>query len=336
MKFKKIFFVLILVLFINGCNTTNITSNKEVSKNTNMSANVANGSAVTTDEDFIYYINYNDESKLYKVKEDGSENLIVANNNFIKILCYKGAIYFTERINNNSKSMFSKIDVDGTNYQIISENVDIWNFIIIDDTIYAIGDNGKVNEAGFKLGSLMKFDINNTKKWEELDKINHGYLAGDLAICNNQIYYTIDYSLFQYNLSSQEIKELKPIGTNIQEYNGNIYSFSENNIYKYDCLNSNNQLIYENKENFKINALYVTDKNLIFSVYDQINSYTFIYISDHDGNNEVKIYQKKDSNFNNFIYVINNKVFILDFNTNIYYEKYINVIDLNGKSLWSL
>lgn len=336
MTYKTIMYFVLLVSLITGCSVTENRTNEEIEvNNMNESSNVANLNQITSDDEFIYYINYNDGCKLYKVREDGSDNQIFANNSFIKIFYHDGVIYFTERINDNQRSAFSSIKTDGTDYKLLFDDVQIWNFVLYEDVIYAIGNKGDTNDAGFALGYLMSICLEDMKP-TILDNLNSGYKAGDFAICKNKIYYSMNYSQFEYDINTHEIKEIPVMGDLKQEFDGQVYSVGSDKIYKLSNSNpENSSIIYQNDKKLNIRSLYVTDNSMFFSVNE--SNTLKIYKAKQDGSDLQELfkvtYSELNQNKQDSLYVINNKLFI--FNTNVNADKLIIVTDIDGNEIWS-
>lgn len=336
MTYKTIIYFVVLVSLITGCNVIENRTNENIeANNMNESSNSANLNQVTSDNEFIYYINYNDGCKLYKVKEDGSDNQILSNNSFIKIFYHDGVIYFTERINDNQLSAFSSIKIDGTDYKLLFDDIQIWNFVLHEDAIYAIGNKGDTNEAGFALGYLMSISLEDMKL-TILDNSNSGYIAGDFAICENKIYYSMNYSKFEYNMETHEIKELPFLGNLKQGFDGDIYSVDANKIYKLSCSYPENySIIYQNDKGLTIRSLYITENSMFFSINE--NSTLKIYKAKKDGSDLKELfkvtYSELNQNKQDSLYVINNMLYI--YNSNINAEKSLIVTDINGNEVWS-
>ncbi len=339
---KTMFSIIILVSLLLGCSADVDEKMPQIETyQMNLSSNAANLSMFTSDGQFVYYINYNDGCKLYKINENGSGNQIIANNSFIKIFHYNGVIYFTERLNNNSSGAFSCINTDGTGYKVLIDeevdNISIWNFIIYEDNIYAIGDKGDVEpDAGFSLGYLMSINID-SMEITILDNENSGYIMGDFVICEDKIYYRMNHTKFMYDISSKEIKEVPIIGSQLQEIDGNVYSVDMNKIYKFDVNNFQNNIIYQDDKGLEIRSLYVTNTGIIFSTKE--SNTLNVFKMNHDGSDLLEICSIPYLNFRqekqDILYVINDKIFIVNIFV-VENKSFLIVVDLKENKFWSL
>jgi len=339
---KTMFSIIILVSLLLGCSTDVDEKMPQIENyQMNLSSNAANLSMFTSDGQFVYYINYNDGCKLYKINENGNGNQIIANNSCIQIFYYNGVIYFTERLNNNLSSAFSCINTDGTDYRVLIDeevdNISIWNFIIYEDNIYAIGDKGDVEtEAGFSLGYLMSINVD-SMEMTILDNENSGYIMGDFAICEDKIYYRMNYTKFMYNIDTKEIKEVPILGSYLQEIDGNVYSFEANKIYKWDINTFEKNIIYQDDKELDIRSLYVANNGIIFSTKE--SNTLKVFKMNHDGSDLLEICSIPYLNFRqekqDILYVINDKIFIVNIFV-VENKSFLIVVDLKGNRLWSL
>ncbi|GEM_PF-2220475 len=339
---RTIFLIIILVSLLLGCSADVDEKMPQIENyQMNLSSNAANLSMFTSDGQFVYYINYNDGCKLYKINENGTDNQIIANSSCKEIFYYNGVIYFTERLNNNLSTAFSCINTDGTDYRILIDeevdNISIWNFIIYEDNIFAIGDKGDVEpDAGFPLGYLMSINID-SMEMTILDTENSGYIMGDFVICEDKIYYRMNYTKFMYNISTKEIMEVPMLGSYLQEIDGNVYSFESNKIYKWDINNLQNNIIYQDDKGLEIRNLYVTNNGIIFSTKE--SNTLKVFKMNHDGSDLLEICSIPYLNFRqekqDMLYVINDKIFIVNIFV-VENKSFLIVVDLKGNRLWSL
>jgi len=82
------------------------------------------------DDGWIYYTDYFDNQKLYRVRTDGTESERVVDDNIGTLFCVVWNLIFYR---NNTE--FCKMKFDGTE-RIVLDWIDTWNFVVNDDWIY--------------------------------------------------------------------------------------------------------------------------------------------------------------------------------------------------------
>lgn len=161
-------------------------------------------------DDVIYYKNENDNGKLYKINNDGSENLNVTQNIVVDIYSNDGDLYYIEK---NGTNLLYKIS--GTNSR--SEFLDIisMNYTdmeIIDGKFYiSIASEGGNYYTLEKYLEDMKFNVNYdlekqvNKNWKYFIYNVDGYIG----------------YLYKYNINTNEIKLIVDKWVNGFQINGN-------------------------------------------------------------------------------------------------------------------
>ncbi len=101
------------------------------------SLNTRYSSFINVDSEYIYYINTDDEYKIYKMKIDGSENSLICEDSANYLNYYDGYLYFS---NETDENKIYKVKTDGTEKTKISD--DRGNYIsIVDNKLYFIRQN---------------------------------------------------------------------------------------------------------------------------------------------------------------------------------------------------
>lgn len=90
------------------------------------------GSSLNVIEDYLYYINFDDNNKIYRTKIDGSQTDVVETSSYAHIMIYNKELY--ARRSGDKKHILLKMDLDGNNEKVIcDELLDI--FTISEDII---------------------------------------------------------------------------------------------------------------------------------------------------------------------------------------------------------
>lgn len=345
---KKIIIILLL-LFTVSCSKNAITDSKD--KNTDLTE-VYNGYPIN-DSETIYYIN---ESKLYSVKNDGSQKTLIFDkepvssiqiyDNKIYILCIN---YVEPR-----KGEIYTINKDGSDIKLIelglelSFNYYISHFIINGDFLFfTINDLTNYDEPDFPK-DLYKYDL----KSSNLSSIYEDLLGNDVPVIYDNIYYYLTYGntehnvLYKYNIDTEEkttIKinkkehEKRSFISNIKVQDNYVYYRGKTYIDrdKLDGL-SDTETIFED-DKFSIISLEITDKYLFFvnkeDNLDDNTSYNTVYRMNLDGSEMIALYSEKME----FTNIPPGKIIVKVYNKNLIYSNGVtNVIirmDFEGKTL---
>ncbi|MGF7060389.1 DUF5050 domain-containing protein [Brassicibacter mesophilus] len=197
----------------------------ETSKNErgNSTANINNGGFVAKQGDWIYYRNYKDCYKLYKVKTDESQKTKISDHDATYINIVGNWIYY---INNNDKNIY-KIKLNGNRLTKLNSGPSK-NLLVIEDKVYYINEeDGKLykmlNDGDEKIkiteDICLSFDIRNGRIYyihenersgkfhiyvldingKSENEICNGYYLYNVFVQGNYIYYNHGKGIFYLN-----------------------------------------------------------------------------------------------------------------------------------------
>lgn len=187
------------VLFSNGLDNGSIYSfklsqfndyNTEIKKLTNSNSN----NFISTNKG-IYYINQSDENKLYRINEDGTENIAI-----IQESCGQYSPHDSWIIYENASDKFRlyAINID-TNVKTRLTDFSVESFAITNNIVYATnaGDNNHIYR--------INLDTKETKKFFDIS-------VSDLLAVNNNLIFKNDNNhseLFKINLEQETVSPTK-------------------------------------------------------------------------------------------------------------------------------
>lgn len=99
---------------------------------------------------WVYYTNDSDDYKIYKMKTDGSENSVVCSDICSYFNCYGGYIYYT---NNSDENKIYKIGIDGKGKTKISDSQGSLLFIADNKLFYLNVNDGNLYSMDFDGGN---------------------------------------------------------------------------------------------------------------------------------------------------------------------------------------
>lgn len=160
MKIKVCFSTLVIFLFsivmFFGCILSG--SNIETIGNTN--ANISNGGLSAVGDGWIYFRNYSEGGRLYRIKTDGTNDEKVSNDTVYSLNYYDGWIYYC---NSNDNNRIYKIRPDRKERTIVSYD-NTSNVIVADNWIYYISTPFNIEDEDYLNIFRLKSDGSEIKK----------------------------------------------------------------------------------------------------------------------------------------------------------------------------
>lgn len=298
--FKVIVFMIAILtaceVDVNKIDTSTNSTNTEINKNNqkgnpstitmkgNSNANLNNDGIAAISGEWIYYCNYSDNGKLYKLKNDGSNKVKLCDDKIFNINVLGDWIYYTNL--NERKYNIYKIKKDGTKRTKINNEkssyvnvIGNWIFYYNSNVLYRINTDGedkkeicKVNKGSTYLnicddviyyindGFLYKMSIDGTQQTK---------------LCNDKVsYYSVDNEYIFYNdfnscinrINKDGTKKTKLIESNttlINSSSGWVYYFENGILCKISQDGKNKKELIYNDQIDKIN---VVGKWIFYSV----------------------------------------------------------------------
>ncbi|WP_274652753.1 DUF5050 domain-containing protein [Paenibacillus humicola] len=147
-----------------------------VSVSGNTIGNLNNGGWYASDQEWIYFGNYDDSGKLYKEKPDGSERQKISDDENVGDLnVVNQKLYYV------SGSKLYKCDLDGSNRVLLK------NFGMGPNLMAVAGDWIYYTEGTYMFKPLYRMKVDGTSK-QLLEK----YAVSSISIADGKIFYTID------------------------------------------------------------------------------------------------------------------------------------------------
>lgn len=242
MTFKKIFIIIITLLFLVGCSSEvgfddsyysdstdleEITNNDSIysdkkNKYGNSSSNIHNGGYVAQQGEWIYYSNSSDNWSLYKVKVNGEDKTKLFDSGVYDINVSGEWVYIT--VNNGLESgTLWKVKVDGTESNILIDNV--VGVYLEEDSIYY---NSTID------GGFYKIDIDGKNKIQLVNEYVDGF---GFYYYDDWFYYfdIINFSMNKINRNGDKIVLINDIASAdviIDDWIYYVNGSDSNKIYK--------------------------------------------------------------------------------------------------------
>lgn len=145
--------------------TTNVEdTSKEPENRGNSVGNTVNGSRVTFERDWIYYINIKDRGNIYKMKTNGSEKTLVYDNYTSNLNLMEGWLYFSSYDENGFFKNIYKMKTDGSERIKLSEDSPSYMNVVGDWIFYSnINDGDKIYKM--KTDGSCRTRINYDPSW---------------------------------------------------------------------------------------------------------------------------------------------------------------------------
>ena len=179
-------------------------------------------------DNWIYYF---DDAKLYKIKTNGKDKIMLLDKSIENYEIIGKWIYYTYK--NNGEYVFAKITTNGKDDEKIDSNIGK-NFFVKGNYIYYIYENYNVDNDEYNY-ELYKMKINGKNK-EKIIDIDGEVDVDTINFYNNKIYYAKEnekgkLAIYKINLKGKDetkIVNLKGYITNINIHNNWIYYPDQN------------------------------------------------------------------------------------------------------------
>ena len=218
-----ILFVLSMV-FTSGCRTSD--QNELPMGNTN--ANISNAGISVLHEDWIFFMNYADSNKLYKVKTDGTGETKVSDDYAYYLNSYGDWIYYSNAMENGK---LYKMKPDGTERTLISD-ASTRNVVVYKDWIYYSDLTDPQKTDAYTKIFRMKMDGSGNEKVTD-------FKTAAFNISEDWIYYINPDEQKLYRVKIDGSNHTKLIDSRVTFFNvlkGDLYYFDsseeKNNIWK--------------------------------------------------------------------------------------------------------
>ena len=136
---KKIIILLVVVLHVvllfTACDSGENNYTGIITGNT--SGNISNGGKVAIQDDWVYYINENNDNKLYKTKTDGSKSQKISDERATEISILHDKIYYISRYFGDDIEGIYSMNTDGSDKKRLIDDRSGW-LNVTEDRIYYI------------------------------------------------------------------------------------------------------------------------------------------------------------------------------------------------------
>lgn len=286
MKSNVWILLLILMFCVNctACTYMNLQGNENyyIKYMGNTNGNIKEGGYVVEDNTYTYYINTDDNDRLYKVKKDGTENVKLTDCYSYELNMIGNYIYFTE----GTPGYINRIKRDGSRCKrLIYDKVD--SLIVTDKYMFFRKTNETLGES-----VLYRTDLNGNQR----KKLSASVLT--FSVLGNQIYYSDckdDGALYSMDLNGKNIVKISDdYAKCINPYNEWIYynAFNEDGkLYKIKVDGSEKTLV-SSFECWNVNIY--NDKIYYRNQSDKGN----LYVMELDGTNNIKLAERNIARIN--------------------------------------
>lgn len=316
---KKLSIIIAIILFVMIIGGGIIANTK--SKIGNTSGNLNNSGFSVEKDGWIYYVGLENSNTdgIYKINSNGENKQKVTSDYGLYLNKSGKFLYYLDAA--DGKYNIVKVQTDGTNKEVIIDNVDTSKITVINDWIYYFKDFNfyKTKTNGEEKQILSKKSIDNYEingDWIYYSYINDGkYVIAKMRtngedvikidndssniffINNNDIYYIYEsyneeksehnYELYKVKTNGEKKEKITNIGKNVKLENIN---FDGEKIY-YLKANENNELaMYSIKLNGKDESKIVDIQG--FSTMININD-GWIYYTDQNDNGDSQMFRIK-------------------------------------------
>jgi len=200
----------------------NIPYDKNIKYTSSTNGNLANGSCVVDDENYVYYINVKDDNKLYKIDKNGNNKQLFYEEKIENLQYFNGKLFFliSKEVEKHPSGFpiydkyICSIDIDGNNYVEITKDREIKNFIVLNDKIYYIAYSGTGEGLGLDLPDgkydLFCYDTISKKKstiYETVFVTDIRHYNSPILINESNIYFkTWNGEVVEYNVEKDSTK----------------------------------------------------------------------------------------------------------------------------------
>ena len=220
---KKIILIILTFVFLFAFLNTNVYAVNSIDNGAGNNASNT-GYVCNADDGYIYYCNVGKDGKLYRIKNDGSNNQKLSDDISTNILVSKGYVYYR---NHSDGGKIYRIDTNGKNKIKLNEY-----------------NSGYINIYNDKL-YYVNFNDNNKIYYVKIDGTSKGKISNDknisyLYVSKNYIYYCfwdvfVSKNIYRIDLDGKNKQKLSDDNVlEINVANGYIYYINQsdkNSIY---------------------------------------------------------------------------------------------------------
>ncbi len=183
-------------------------------------------------EDHIYFVNSSDGGRIYRVDVDGSNERVINNDNSMFLNIYKSKIYYINNTGRDSLWQIRKMDLDGSNNQLLIEANVASQLKVYNDRIYYTSLDSDYNST------ISSVALDGTDKKNHTRRIS----VSTYNVFGNDIYYTIyDTGINKTNLDGGSNTKISVDSPNdLVLLNGCIFYTANDRAFAMD-LNGNNR-----------------------------------------------------------------------------------------------
>ncbi|QSX06249.1 DUF5050 domain-containing protein [Sedimentibacter sp. zth1] len=359
-NFIKIIIVLVLTGILAGCNTQNNIPNESSNssvisiKDSTISIdelNIGNRKKIVVDNEYIYYVDSNNDFKLCKIDKDLKTKNVIYDKAVLEIISViDDNIFFIDKIkNDDGRYTYNVCSIDKENFSSTVILNDVSFSVLVNNKLYYYKNSGELSGKPFNY-ELLNFCCYYLDKKEEHIIDEKIILAIPEVAYKNKIYYCGPNDKFvEYNLDKEAKRELNTsIGFSYRYSNDNIYSYKGSTIEKTNILDNTKSVVMPvNDKIYNIWEMNVTKEYIFFlaeetkeqkSDLNRLN----LYRMKKDGSEFCKIYATDYTtsiiHATHLLYCIGDNLLLLyDFNFESYTinRNKIQVIDFDGNTIVS-
>lgn len=339
--------------------SANASFDKDINNKIDIFSNAANGNYLAYDNDFIYCINKID-NKIYKITLDGQNKELLSDVCAERLILYKDKIYFI-KIENGKKPKVTdeiySIDTNGNNLKLVLKSKDILNFNIYNDVIYYNASANEISDSiiPYEIHNLYSFNFTTNENSIIYKDICCNVMSvgiHPIAIHDNYIYFNAfagideDIKFIKYNIDNDLAQILYSISAITDGQNIYFHSAAndEKNEAKLCELKINEEIekakdvfLYKDNINVRRIAFNETYFFLMCTNNETIDNQkiTIMRIT-REKNEIIKIAEydaiETSSFFFGYMFLVNDKLIIYDYNPNNNPIYSIKVMDFDGKN----
>ncbi len=202
--------------------------------------NIKNNAYVIFSNGWIYYVNIGDESKLYRMTEDGSQNVKLSDDPVSQIQVIDGWVFYAKKVSEESpEGGIYKVKNDGSNRTIVSKRSA--NFMyVINEKIYFTEQIGVTVRF---TDHLFVVNTDGTDEYQITKKYDHPF---EFYPYGFSIYYTLNSGFYKFDTTTKKINKITDeYIVNFKIYNDIVYftDSKSKNIYTMGLDGTNKKLV---------------------------------------------------------------------------------------------